>query len=231
MNSTIHPQIVISDDGSSTLTHPIIGDTYHSTAGAVGESRHVYIKNGLEDVTLNSRHINILEMGFGTGLNFLLSVEYALEHGITIDYATIELYPVDIEVIKKLGYEAFTSREVYDIFIAAHLAPWGSRVKLSRNITILKLNCAIESINYREAKVQNIDIVYFDAFAYDSQPELWSCEVFVAIYKIMVYGGTLVTYSAKGVVKQALRDVGFYVKRLPGALGKHHQVRATKLGD
>lgn len=224
---TIFPKIIFSDDGSATLSHPIIGDTYHSTAGAVGESLHVYIKNGLGVVAHRCQRVTILEMGFGSGLNFLLTVDYALRSGMSVEYTTVELYPIDMQVIECLGYEKYVSAEAYEFFLAAHRAAWNERVVLSETIVIHKICQSLIDVDFKK---NDVDLVYFDAFAPDTQPTLWSEEIFEKIYRTMRNGGVLVTYSAKGTVKQALRAAGFIVQRKEGALGKHHQLVCVKNG-
>lgn len=223
--NTIFPKIVISDDGSSTLTHPVLGDSYHSTAGAVGEAMHVYIGNGLLEVAALKRSINVFEMGLGGGLNLLLTIQCAIDRGLTINYLAVEQYPVDLSVVEHLNYRNFVSPLAYDLFTAAHRAPWGEVVVLSPFFTIHKVDKPLQEVVFED---NSIDLVYFDAFAPDTQPELWSEEIFGAIFKALCFGGVLVTYSAKGVVKRALRAVGFEVKRRSGALGKHHQLFCTK---
>lgn len=222
---TIYPKLSVSDDGSLTLTHPLFGETYHSTAGAVGESLHVYIENGLRAVAERLSEIKILEMGFGSGLNFLLTVEYALQNNLKIDYTTVELFPVDMEVIKALEYEKYVSAPTYELYLSAHLAPWGESVVLSDKISVTKISQSLLDVSFNHS---NMDLVYYDAFAPDTQPELWSKEVFSKVYDAMCESGVLVTYSAKGVVKQALRAAGFEVFRKKGALGKHHQLYCVK---
>ena len=225
----INPEIVISDDGSSTLCHPIIGDMYHSTAGAVSESIHVYIKAGLDRISERKKEIKILEMGFGSGLNALLTIEKAKSENLKIDYNTIELYPIDSETIEKLGYDNFTSGDIYTLFLETHYSNWFEKVKLSENFSIQKINKSLTEINFDDFNLTDIDLVYFDAFSPDTQPELWSEEVFSTIYNRMQDDGILVTYSAKGIVKRALRAAGFNVKRIEGALGKHHMLLCTKI--
>lgn len=224
--NTIFPNIIFSDDGSATLTHPIVGDTYHSTSGAIGESLHVYIENGLQVIAQQNEPVKILEMGFGSGLNFLLTVDYALQHGLVIDYTTVELYPVDMLVIENMGYCRYVSQTAFELFLSAHRAAWNESVVLGENIVIHKIDKSLLEVNFAR---NDINLVYFDAFAPDTQPELWSESVFEKIFRAMSNGGVLVTYSAKGTVKQALRAVGFNVQRKKGALGKHHQLVCTKL--
>lgn len=214
----IKPDIEQTDDGSATLRHPVFGDTYHSTRGAVGESQHVFITNGLS--TVRKPAVRILEVGFGSGLNAWQSLCYGRENGIGTDYTAVELYPVDIATVSSLGYTSDP------LFIEMHSAVWGERCRLTDLFCITKVAADITSDDSWRGEFY--DIIYFDAFAPDTQPEMWSADVFGRLYDVLANDGVLVTYSAKGSVKQALRDAGFFVKRLPGALGKRHMLRAEK---
>ncbi len=217
---SIHPTVESTEDGSQTLRHPLLGDTYHSLRGARGESGYVFVEQGLAGWL--SRHegagARVLEMGFGSGLNAYLSALYGAGVGEKIRYEALERYPVD---------EALAAGLVYaedPLFGALHRAPWEEEVDLGNGFT-LKKRCA----DLLEATLEGpFDVVYFDAFAPDTQPELWSGEVFQKMYAALAPGGILVTYSAKGIVKQNLRSAGFEVTRLPGALGKRHMLRALK---
>lgn len=219
----IYPTIKPCADGSNTLIHPIVGDAYHSLQGAVGESRHIYIEAGLE--AIDKKEIRLFEVGFGSGLNALLTLERATERGIRVEYHTIELYPVDPTVIQELNYQHYCSQEHYNTFLSLHQLPWNAPLsELSPFFSFRKINEDLE----KSPLPADLDLIYFDAFSPDSQPQLWSVSIFERLYESLNPGGRLVTYSAKGVVKQALRTVGFEVKRLPGALGKHHMLCAIK---
>lgn len=219
---SISPLIEICQDGSSTLIHPILGDYYHSTRGAYGESEYVYIKNGLNRV--NKESISILEMGFGSGLNALLSLKESIENSIKIEYTTIEAYPVSIETIKQLNYQNYCSSNCFELFLKMHSTIWEEEIKLTDNFTFKKINADLETLSLNVF----FDLVYFDAFSPETQPNLWSESIFKKIYSQMNKNAILVTYSAKGIVKENLRAVGFNVKRVKGALGKHHMVIAIK---
>lgn len=214
----IRPEIEITGDGSPTLRHPVTGDAYHSVRGAVGESEHVFIREGF----LRNRlpYVRIFEVGFGSGLNAWLTAQAAAREGRTVFYEAVERYPVDPQTAAKLSYAADP------LFRALHDAPWNVPTGIDERFTLKKVEAALE--NYRFDTT--FDLVYFDAFAPDTQPELWSRELFGRLYACLAPGGILVTYSAKGLVKENLRAAGFEVKRLPGALGKHHMVRAAKPG-
>lgn len=215
-------KVLECEDGSKTLVHSIIGDTYHSTKGSLAESSHVYIKAGLE--AMNKKDVNIFEVGFGTGINAILTLINASQLNINIHYHTIELYPISQECVASLELDKILANEEYNFFINMHKASWNEEVEITKGFTIHKIFG-----DFTKSEIpQNIDLVYFDAFAPDTQPELWSNTLLEKIYNSMTTKAILVTYSAKGSVKEALRSVGFEVVRLKGALGKHHMVRATK---
>lgn len=230
---SINPIIETTDDGSQTLRHPVFGDTYHSTRGAVGESRHVFLeagfrwwldaqaeknKNNLSLSQLENRSPKILEMGFGSGLNAYLTLLAAREAGVRVEYVGVELYPVAVEVAQQLQY----SHDGF--FVALHETPWNRSVNLTDTFSLCKWQGAIAEYPFNAT----FDLIYFDAFAPETQPELWTRALFDALYASLNVGGALLTYSAKGVVKEQLRAAGFTVRRLAGALGKRHMVRAEK---
>lgn len=215
--ATICPSIRATDDGSSTLVHPILGELYHSNKGAVGEALHVYINSGFN--FMQGESLSILEMGFGSGLNALLSLQEAEIKGVKVDYHAIELYPISLDVARGLSF----SEEQY--FMGLHKADWNERVNITERFSLTKWDNNLLDIEF----LTTFNLVYFDAFAPDSQPELWSEDVFRKIAGAMTEGGVLVTYSCKGDVKRALRAAGFEVHRIKGALGKHQMIRAIKI--
>lgn len=207
METTQNHEIIITDDGSSTLRSPIFGELYHSSRGAVGEAQHVFIRF-LRDAD------RVLEVGFGSGLNAWL----ALQTGLRLSYTTIELYPITIETATKLSYSS-------PRFMALHNAPWGISQKIEERLELLKIEGDLLEATFCE---DSFDTIFFDAFAPDIIPEMWSTEIFKKLYTALSPSGQLLTYSAKGSVKQALRAAGFSIERLPGALGKRHMIRAIK---
>lgn len=212
----IQPRILTTDDGSQTLESPISGDTYHSVRGAVGESMHIYIREGFSSLPLS--HIRILEVGFGSGLNAWLTARAATEQNRTVYYETIERYPIDPQIATRLEYAQDP------LFTKLHRAAWNHPVTINDRFVLKKRELSLEDCRFDTT----FDLIYFDAFAPDTQPELWTATIFRRLYEALSDGGVLVTYSAKGSVKEHLRSAGFTVKRRPGALGKHHMVRATK---
>jgi tRNA U34 5-methylaminomethyl-2-thiouridine-forming methyltransferase MnmC len=173
---------------------------------------------------LNLSKINVFEVGFGTGLNALLSAIYAQEHKVLINYFSIEQFPIDEHIIQKLNYGHF-SRSV-ELYRSINLAPWNVSQEISPFFTINKLNQDLISFDFE--MIQCCDIVFFDAFSPSKQPEMWQPGIFRNIFNILNSKGLLVTYTAAGVVKNALREAGFTVKRLKGPPGKHHMLSAEK---
>ena len=217
----VFPETVSTGDGSLTLRHPVLGDIYHSAHGAIGESEHVFIRAGFDFI--EKPHVRVFEMGFGSGLNALLTWKRAHETGKTVDYHATELYPVSPEVAEKLNY-ASQDTLFHDIFMRMHSLPWEITTEIDRIFRLTKFEKSLAEIEFDTI----FDVVYFDAFAPDTQPELWTPEIFRKLYEHTSTGGILVTYSSKGAVKEALRTAGYEVRRLPGALGKRHMLRAEK---
>lgn len=213
----MEPLIEITADGSGTLRSAHHGDTYHSLRGAVGEAKHVFVESGF--LQTDAESVRILEMGFGTGLNAWLTLLEAERRGRRVEYTAVELYPVAEEIAARLDYT--DDRR----FMAMHRAPWGGETDISDGFRLRKLH-----MDFAVTKISGtFDVAYYDAFAPDTQPELWTAEVFARVFEATAPGGILVTYSAKGDVRRALQAAGFKVEKLPGALGKRHMLRGTKL--
>lgn len=216
-------KIIKTADGSHTIRIDEWNEQYHSVHGAIAESIHVFIKHGLQ--FLERESISILEMGFGTGLNALLTFVEAEKSALQINYTAIEAYPVKEEEWSHLNY-ADTLGEVNldKIYQNMHKTPWGEWVTISDFFRLLKLEQKIEAF---EAS-REFQLVYFDAFGYRVQPELWSETVFLKMFEALEPGGVLVTYAAKGIVRRTMEKVGFRVERLPGPPGKREMLRAIK---
>ena len=229
----IRPLPELTADGSHTLRHPLLGDSYHSAAGAVAESRHVYIEAGLRQCPAGEVHI--LEMGFGSGLNALLTLLALRErpqepsegppfYPRRAVYHAVEAFPLAPETVAALNYGGWADAESYRDFLRMHAAPWNETVRIAPDFALHKCLARMEDLPLPAGR---FDLVYYDAFAYDSQPELWSETLFRKIRAALRPGALLVTYAAKGEIKRALRAAGFDVKRLPGAPGKRHMLRAS----
>jgi tRNA U34 5-methylaminomethyl-2-thiouridine-forming methyltransferase MnmC len=210
-------------DGSHTIYIPELDEHYHSIHGAVQESTFIFINNGLRFCKTDP--VSILEIGFGTGLNALLTAIDVNSGFREIDYTSIEKNPVSNEIIKSLNYPEYTGENGQEIFRLIHSVPWNISVKICHNFSLKKI--AADFTKYQ--LTGNYDLIYFDAFGPDKQPEMWTREMFAGIAAITNKNGILVTYSAKGEVKRSLMACGFDVTLLPGPPGKRQMIRAVKI--
>lgn len=215
-------EIIKTADQSNTLYIPEIDETYHSRNGAVQESNHVFIEQGLRRKASSAATIYILEVGFGTGLNALLTLIANQHLNLNIAYHALETHPVPDSLVTQLNYTNLAPNADPQLFHQLHQAKWDKPVELIPEFILHKHLCSL--LQYQPDL--KFDLVYFDAFAPDKQPELWTLEVFQQLYSWMNSGGILVTYSSKGEVKRNLSAAGFMVERLPGPPMKRHMVRA-----
>lgn len=214
---------MITSDGSSTIHLPDWNENYHSTHGAIQEAEHVFIAKGLEAVSLPE--ISILEIGFGTGLNCFITFLESQEKQKSINYIGVEAFPVNIEEVSKLNYVSeLKAVKQQSVFEQIHTSTWGEKHQLSTNFWLTKRKQFFKDIT----DINLYDLVYFDAFGAEHQPELWTVEIFKKMYTSLKVNGILVTYSAKGSVRRAMLEVGFKVERLDGPPGKREMLRATK---
>lgn len=212
-------QVQITADGSSTIAIPAMQVTYHSKHGAVQESNHVFIQAGLEWIIKQKhKHIRIFEMGFGTGLNALLTAEYIQTKDISIDYYSAEAYPLSIAEYTSLNYPNQVMLQ------QLHQAPWNQPTAITKNFTLCKLLTGLENCSINE----QVELIYYDAFAPSAQPELWTEAIFAKLYHLTAPGGILVTYCSKGDVRRAMQAAGWTVTKIPGPPGKREMVRAHK---
>ena len=210
-------------DGSYTLYVPELDEHYHSVKGALTESQHIFIDMGLKHSSVTSPRI--LEIGFGTGLNCILTLLEAKESQRHIHYTGIERYPLNEEIIRKLNYPSIIGKECEEDYFAIHQALWEEDICLSPWFTLHKMEGDFTHYTFE----QKYDIIYFDAFAPEKQPEMWEQSLFDNLYNVLNEGGILTTYCAKGVVRRMLQTAGFKVERLPGPPGgKREILRATK---
>lgn len=217
-------RVVPTADGSSTLYSERFKATYHSVNGALTESMHVFIKSGFEAILQNKKNVDVLEIGMGTCLNAALTGWVAQKYGVRVHYTGIELFPPTVEVLNSTGYHAVLEPECAELWEKIVAASASEPVPVSTWFTVSKLY--VDFIGWNPNHIY--DLVYFDAFAPDDQPEMWSIENFNKLFNALKPNGVLVTYSAKGLVKQNLRQAGFYVERLAGPPGKRHMIRAWK---
>lgn len=221
-----HRHIITTADGSHSIFVPELNEPYHSEYGALQESRHVFIENGLRALPLDDlSEIHILEMGFGTGLNaYLTLLEAGTRSDCEVFYTTLEAYPIDMATVALLNYPSLLHAPA-DVFEALHRAAWGAMVRITPNFRLLKFNDLLEQLPLPADRFQ---LIYYDAFAPAKQPELWTEAIFEKLYKSLQAGGFLATYCAKGSVKRALKAVGFRVEARPGPRGKREMTLAFK---
>ncbi len=217
-------EIIITSDGSTTIHLPEWNEQYHSKHGAIQEAYHVFIKNGLYQFDKRNS-INILEIGFGTGLNCFITFLETKKLSMQIDYTGIEAYPIKEEEIEKLNYvQQLGVFEHKNIFESLHSSTWEQQTRIDPTFYLTKRNQFFDQIDDDNV----FDIIYFDAFGARVQPELWTVSIFEKMYHALKPNGVLVTYSAKGSVRRAMQEVGFTVEKLPGPPGKREMLRATK---
>lgn len=207
-------------DGSSTLFVPELDEHYHSVKGARTESQHIFIDMGMKYSSSNP--IRILEIGLGTGLNAFLTLSEAEQSGKEVYYTGLELYPLDWETVQGLGYSESP------LFQQIHASPWEIETKITSTFTLTKKKTDFTLLP-QDITLKDFDVVYFDAFAPEKQPNMWNDKLFEHLYVIMNTEGILTTYCAKGIVRRMLQQAGFTVERLPGPPnGKREILRAIK---
>jgi tRNA U34 5-methylaminomethyl-2-thiouridine-forming methyltransferase MnmC len=216
-------EIITTSDGSTSIHIHDWNESYHSKHGAIQEAKHVFIDNGLE--YFQNLPISILEIGFGTGLNAFISFIESERKNQNINYTGVEAYPVTPTEVASMNYvKQLNAKKFESEFIKMHNEPWEQPVVLSQNFSIIKKKMLIENINDYNA----FDLIYFDAFGFRVQPELWRTEIFIKMYQALKPNGVLVTYAAKGDVRRSMLEVGFMVEKLPGPPGKREMLRAVK---
>ncbi|MGB5437992.1 MAG: tRNA (5-methylaminomethyl-2-thiouridine)(34)-methyltransferase MnmD [Maribacter sp.] len=216
-------EIITTDDGSKTIRIKDWDEQYHSKHGAIQEAYHVFIKHGLD--LFKNQDVHILEIGFGTGLNALITLLETSKSKFKIEYYGVEAFPITREELFQLNYiSALKAKHFKKQFALMHSAPWHEQVALSDGFLLYKKQCGFTEITYEAL----FNLIYFDAFGARVQPELWKEDMFTIMFKALKKGGVLVTYAAKGSVRRAMHAVGFTVERLPGPPGKREMLRAIK---
>lgn len=220
-----HPEVALvsTGDGTHTLKLRRADEHYHSTHGALQESQHVFILNGAA-LFQQEEHLRILEVGFGTGANALLTALWAEQVGMAVQYVGLEKYPLDGEIIRSLNYGQKLGDRAQDTFSALHDSSWDLKQAITAFFELEKRKADVNTL-IEEALFH---LIYYDAFGPRTQPEMWVPEVFGRMLRALLPGGKLVTYCAKGQVRRDLQAVGFEVERLPGPPGKREMLRATK---
>lgn len=216
-------KIIETADGSSSLLMEEWGETYHSRHGAIQEAKHVFIQNGLS--LFKNQAVSVLEIGFGTGLNAFITYLEAPKLDQVIDYVGVEAYPILEQEAEKLNYvsllDAEDSKEVFHLM---HRCSWGVPQPISEDFVLTKRKQFFNEITDEN----RFNLIYFDAFGYQYQPELWSEEIFKKMFAALVPGGVLVTYACRGNIKRALIASGFTIEKLAGPPGKREMLRAFK---
>lgn len=219
--------IVPTSDGSNTIYNTEIGENYHSKHGALQESIHVFLNAGLryilEDKQANN--VSILEIGFGTGLNFLLSADLCSGENIQLNYTGIEPYPLNEDLISQTGYNNYISEDVWTGFIKAYLLSFNKYAEVNSKCSLKIAHTKLLEFQTEE----QFDIIYFDAFASIHQPKMWTDESLAHVCSYLKAGGVFVTYAITGHLKRTMKALGFSIEKLPGAKGKREMFRGTKL--
>jgi tRNA U34 5-methylaminomethyl-2-thiouridine-forming methyltransferase MnmC len=219
-------EIKLTEDGSKTLHIPDWNENYHSSHGAVQEAKHVFLKYGLDE-KINQEEVSIFEVGFGTGLNAILTYEHSHKKSVHINYDSIEAYPVTQEEIEMLSYETlFEDDLIIEIYKRIHEVDWNNSEEITPTFSLHKIHQKLEDYTFESGVY---DVIYFDAFGPRVQEGMWSIDHFEKLYKALKPGGIFVTYCAKGQVKRDLKSVGFLVESLPGPPGKREMTRGRKL--
>ncbi len=218
-------KIILTGDGSHSVSMPEMGVTYHSVHGAIQESMHVFIEAGFKSACTNQSVCSILEVGFGTGLNALLTAIEAEKTGSSIYYVALEPYPLGAEEILSLNYcKQLNRKDLQDDFIRMHQCEWNKSIAVTENLLLHKSKYMLQSFEH----ITKFDLIYFDAFAPAAQPELWTKDVFDKMFSLLAPGGVLVTYCSKGEVRRNMMAAGFKVEKLPGPQQKREMLRAGR---
>lgn len=219
---------VVTADGSRTLYQPEVGEHYHSKHGAHQESKHVFLGQGLQHFLAGNptdTEVNILEVGFGTGLNFLLTADYAAAQQLDLYYCGVEAYPLSKDVISQTGYDAYIEPALWESFKSTYENALQNESNVNTHVTLAIAHQKI--LDFEPEK--RFHVVYFDAFAAVHQPEMWTDEVLSHVANLLVPGGVFVTYAITGNLKRSMKALGFSIEKAPGAPGKREMLRATKL--
>lgn len=217
-------KVIITQDGSSSIYLPEWNEHYHSIHGAIQEAYHVFIKHGLS-LFKDEKEIELLEMGFGTGLNALITLIEGQKMNISINYTGLEAYPVSLKEMKQLNYLALLDAKEKELeFVNMHEGNWEEKLIISDSFFLTKRQQKFQYFNEKN----RYNLIYFDAFGARVQPELWTETIFQQMFEALAEGGVLVTYAAKGSVRRAMLISGFEVEKLPGPPGKREMLRATK---
>ncbi|MBB6461332.1 tRNA (5-methylaminomethyl-2-thiouridine)(34)-methyltransferase MnmD [Flammeovirga kamogawensis] len=220
-------KVIETGDGSSSLYNEALNETYHSSHGALTESRYVFVQSGWDAIREAKKEVTILEVGMGTGLNVILMVEQALKYpDVTIKMTTLEPYPLTAGLLQELNYTALLTDELTPYFEQIHSCNWEEEVAILPNFILTKKKETLET--FIAPKNRGFDVIFFDAFAPNKQPEVWSVENLEKCFAATIDQGIFVTYCAKGQLRRDLVSVGYDVERYPGPPGKREMLRGWK---
>lgn len=220
----MQPKIIQTNDGSHSIYLSEMDEHYHSVHGAMQESQHVFVETGFN--YLKSPNIQLFEVGFGTGLNAILTYCAAKKQNKAVKYYTIEKYPLDASITNQLNYTKLIPDEYATVFHKLHNAPWNQEITIDSNFTLHKIQA--DFIVYNNYDENSFDLIYYDAFAPNKQSKMWNEKLLYKCYAMLKTSGVLTTYTVKGDVKKWLKKIGFHIERLPGPIGKRHILRAIK---
>ncbi len=221
----VKKEVVQTADGSASIYLPEMDEQYHSRHGAIAESKHIFIEKGLLQTASRQKRIRLFEVGMGTGLNVLCSLLAARDHKLKVDYHTIEAFPISDNELQQLNYPEELGISA-DLFQQIHHAPTDRSIELQSGFSLTKYHRKLEEFELPAS----FDLIYFDAFAPEKQPEMWTEAIFEKMHKALCEGGVLTTYCVKGEVRRRLQQVGFKVEKLPGpAGGKREMCRGRRL--
>lgn len=215
-------ELILTKDGSHTIYDSDLRVWHHSVNGALQESTRVFIELGLLEKAQAGKEVKIFEMGFGTGLNTLLTVIEAQKHQYHIDFTTLEAYPLSVEKYSALNYDLLLESNVLQ---QLHQLSWNQKHEVMKDFSLTKIQDDLLKYQF----TQKMDLVYYDAYSPNTQPELWTEEIFRKIYEAMNEGGILTTYCSKTVVRKALLAAGFIVEKHQGPRGKREVLKAIKI--
>ncbi|PKP17432.1 MAG: SAM-dependent methyltransferase [Bacteroidetes bacterium HGW-Bacteroidetes-23] len=216
-------EIIITSDGSTSIHLPEWEESYHSKHGAIQEAQHVFIKNGLS--LCKGQSVSVLEIGFGTGLNAFITFLESQKTNQNIDYVGVEGFPISAEEVLQMNYVNQLNANQFELeFKKMHQSDWEENVTISEHFRLTKRKQLFNEINDKN----QFDIIYFDAFGYRVQPELWSVEIFTKMFEALKEGGILVTYACRGPIKNAMKEAGFQIEKLAGPPGKREMLRGWK---
>ena len=218
-------KLVVTADGSHSFYLEEMDEHYHSKHGSIAESNHIFIEAGLKQKSAEKSNFKLLEVGMGTALNVWLSALALKGSGLKVNYTAIEAFPLSLDEAQNLNYPDLLGKG-HALFNKIHQSEWELPVQLTEEISLLKQQASLQSLSLEQA----YDLVYFDAFAPEKQPELWEESIFRKLYDSMTKGGLLVTYCVKGVIRRRLKAIGFEVEKLAGPPGgKREMLRARKV--